>query len=180
MFIDLKASTTIAEQVGHYKFSQMIQDCFKDISVVQTYRAEVYQYVGDEVVLTWSPHDGLMRNNYVHAFFAFKNVLESKRRYYEARYGIFPEFKAGAHIGECTITEVGELKREICYHGDTLNTTGRIEKLCNDYEADLLISEDLEIETDKLIYFNKEEVGTFELRGKEEKVKLFKITRHGS
>jgi adenylate cyclase len=62
MFLDLKASTTIAEKIGHYKFSLLIQDCFSDISVVERYEAEVYQYVGDEVVLTWKAKQDLKRS----------------------------------------------------------------------------------------------------------------------
>ncbi|MHC4457755.1 MAG: adenylate/guanylate cyclase domain-containing protein, partial [Planctomycetota bacterium] len=54
MFMDLKSSTTYAEKLGHIKYSQFIQDCFFDITdVITKYDAKIYQYVGDEVVLSW-------------------------------------------------------------------------------------------------------------------------------
>lgn len=175
MFLDLKASTTIAEKIGHYKFSQLIQDCFLDLSVVEKFDAEVYQYVGDEVVLTWKINKGLKKQRYLQAFFAFKEKLKSKEKYYQKKYGVIPEFKAGANAGMCMVTEVGELKREICYHGDTLNTAARIEALCNEYDADFMISEFLFQKTEKIKSYNFEEAGNLELRGKVNKVKVYKV-----
>ena len=54
MFLDMKSSTTIAEQLGHVRFYTLLNELFHEISqpVLQT-KAEIYQYVGDEVVLTW-------------------------------------------------------------------------------------------------------------------------------
>jgi len=179
MFIDLKYSTTIAEEIGHYMFSCLIQDCFRDLSVIQKYNAEVYQYVGDEVVISWDAKSGLEKNNYLKAFYAFKDVLESRRQYYEKSYGLFPYFKAGANLGLCTVTEVGELKRDICYHGDTLNTASRIEGLCNFYKAELLISEYLVRESEFKNEFTIEESGCVELRGKSKKVGLYKVALNG-
>jgi adenylate cyclase len=54
MFIDLQSSTQIAEELGHIKYSQLLQDCFNDLGVTSKYYAQIYQYVGDEAVLTWS------------------------------------------------------------------------------------------------------------------------------
>ena len=53
MFVDLNSSTTIAEKLGHLAYSSFIKDCFFDLAVVQHYNAQIYQYVGDEAVLTW-------------------------------------------------------------------------------------------------------------------------------
>ena len=53
MFLDLQSSTSIDEQLGHLKYSQLIQDCFYDLNMIlNRYNAEIYQYVGDEAVLT--------------------------------------------------------------------------------------------------------------------------------
>ena len=44
MFMDLKSSTTTAEQLGHLKYSAFIRDCFSDINeVLYPFRAQVYQ-----------------------------------------------------------------------------------------------------------------------------------------
>jgi adenylate cyclase len=71
MFMDLKSSTTFAEKLGHIKYSQFIQDCFFDITdIITKYDAEIYQYVGDEVVLSWSIEEGIEQGHCIKTFFA--------------------------------------------------------------------------------------------------------------
>ena len=76
-------------------------------------------------------------------YFAFKGRIDDKTGYYQETYGLVPEFKAGVNIGIATVTEVGDIKREIAYHGDVLNTAARIQGVCNQYGKKLLISEHL-------------------------------------
>ena len=114
MFLDLKDSTTIAEQLGHHKYSQFIQDCFFDLNeVVLDHDAEIYQYVGDEAVLSWPYKKGLANNNCLGLFFSFQHQLESRKVYYLEKYGIYPEFKAGLHGGTLMVAEVGSVKKEL-------------------------------------------------------------------
>lgn len=64
MFLDLKSSTTIAENLGHNKYSQFIRNCIQDLNdTVVKYHAQIYQYVGDEVVLYWKVKQGLNNLN---------------------------------------------------------------------------------------------------------------------
>lgn len=175
MFLDLKSSTTIAEEIGHIKYSRLIQDCFQDLDVVEKYFAEVYQYVGDEAVLTWETKNGLMNSNCLRAFFDFKERLSERSDYYMKQYGIVPEFKAGLNIGKITVAEVGEIKREIAYHGDTINTAARIQGQCNELEKSLLISEDLKDELNKDTKFSSVHVGDILLKGKARKVNIYSI-----
>jgi len=98
MFVDLKDSTKIAEQLGHETYSRFIQECFKDLnSVLRKYDAEVYQYVGDEAVISWVNKRGFKNNNCINLFFAFQNGLLNRSEYYLSEYGYQPEFKAGVH-----------------------------------------------------------------------------------
>lgn len=175
MFIDLKDSAKIAEQIGHMKFSQFIKDCFSDLSVVDRFRAEIYQFVGDEVVLTWCNETAFRKNNYLKAFYAFKNELKNKSSYYLDNYGIEPYFKAGVHAGLIVTTEVGDLKREISYHGDTINTAARIQGLCNQLNADLLISEEVLNLTPDKDQYNFIDQGLNDLKGKKESARVFKV-----
>ena len=53
MFLDLKSSTTLAERLGLENYYALLNDFFHEISEpVRTTGAEIYQYVGDEVVFT--------------------------------------------------------------------------------------------------------------------------------
>jgi adenylate cyclase len=144
MFLDLKSSTSIAEKIGHMKYSELIRDCFIDVNeVAKKYRAEIYQYVGDEVVMHWLSSGFNNKITVVQCFFEIKFRLESKQEFYLKKYGLLPEFKAGAHLGIVTAVEVGSIKREVAYHGDTMNVTSRIEGKTKEFHANLLISKNL-------------------------------------
>ncbi|UOY07868.1 adenylate/guanylate cyclase domain-containing protein [Muricauda sp. SCSIO 64092] len=176
MFLDLKSSTAIAEQLGHLKYSQLIQDCFYDLNeVVPNYDAEIYQYVGDEAVLSWPYEKGLSNNNCVKLFFAFKQKLSTKKDYYTNKYGAFPEFKAGLHGGVLMVAEVGVVKKEVAYHGDVINTSARIQAECNSYKVPILISEKLLKDLISDDFFSTKYLGDVLLKGKQKKVNIHTV-----
>lgn len=177
MFLDMKSSTTIAEKLGHIQISRLIQDCFTDLSIVRDYKAEIYQYVGDEAVLSWSLENGLENSNCIKAYFAFQNLLERRGENYKKKYGLIPFFKAGLNVGDVTLAEVGQIKREIAFHGDTLNTAARIEGMCNEYNKNLLLSQSLKDMLKDQEDFQIDEVGEFLLRGKTKASKIYSIEK---
>jgi adenylate cyclase len=177
LFLDLKSSTTHAERLGHNRYSSLIQDCFRDLAVALEHRAEVYQYVGDEAVLSWEARTGLDDLNCLRAFYRFRGQLRARAHHYESRYGFVPEFKAGGNIGEVTGVEVGEIKREIAFHGDVLNTAARIQALCNQYGEELLISEYLHKALPSCADFTFSPMGTMQLRGRQLPVEVYAVRR---
>lgn len=179
MFLDLKDSTNHAEKLGHIKYSKMIQDCFNDLGVVVENEAEIYQYVGDEVVLTWSLQDGLRNQNCIKAYFNFNQLLDKKKDYYKGAYNIVPRFKAGLNSGIVTVAEVGKYKKEIAYHGDTINTAARIQGKCNELEQKLLISENLKTKLNNTD-FVFDNLGSIELKGKESQLLLYAVHQANS
>lgn len=172
MFLDLQSSTTHAENLGHITYSKMIQDCFNDLGVVIENESEIYQYVGDEAILTWKIHDGLRNQNCIQAYYSFKKQLEKRQDHYIKAYGFLPHFKAGLNSGIVTVTEVGKYKKEIAYHGDTINVAARIQAKCNELNQELLVSGNLvaQLHT-KNTAFAK--IASVALRGKEEKVLVY-------
>jgi adenylate cyclase len=180
MFLDLKGSTTHAERLGHVKFSRLIQDCFIDLSVVIDHQAQIYQYVGDEAILFWDVAAGLENASCIRAFFRYTDRLESRAGYYQSQYGVLPVFKAGIHVGSAMVLEVGEIKREISYLGDLLNTAARIQGECNRLGENLLVSESLrgrlgEIPDD----LSMTPIGKIELKGRTESVGILSVRREG-
>jgi adenylate cyclase len=177
MFMDLQGSTTIAERLGHNKYSQLMQNCFHDLTdIVIKYKASIYQYVGDEVVLTWDIKRGLHNLNCIKAYFSFERKLKSRENFYLKNFDTVPFFKCGVDCGEVTVAEIGEIKREIAYHGDVLNTAARIEKKCTPLKKKMIISEYLEKELpENMDGFSKELIGEIELKGRKGKINLFSI-----
>jgi adenylate cyclase len=174
--MDLKDSTSIAEKLGHIKYSQLLQDCYFDLTeLVIKYHAQIYQYVGDEVVLTWETEEGFLDNNCIKVFFAFDKLIKNKSEYYSRNYKLIPEFKAGLNNGDVTVAEIGEIKKELAYHGDVLNTAARIQEKCNDFQKRLLISESMKLQLKKQIEFNCELMGNVKLKGKENAINLYDV-----
>ena len=144
MFLDMKSSTTIAEELGNIRYFDLLRDYYDELSEsIILHKGEVYQYVGDEIVISWNLEAGLENDNCVKCFFSMKEALERNKDVYEKKYNFFPTFKAGLHFGPVTTGEIGALKKEIFYTGDVLNVTSRIQNLCNTYQMDLVISEEL-------------------------------------
>lgn len=176
MFIDLQSSTTIAEEIEHYKYSKLIQDCFFDLNkLVNRYDGEIYQYVGDEVVISWKHRKGLRQNNCIELYFAFNKLLKRRSKYYLKRYKLEPFFKAGVHGGKLIITEVGSIKKELAFHGDVINTTARIQDECNKYDEALLISEELLNKMKLKPKYTARVIGDLLLKGKQESLKIVAI-----
>jgi len=176
MFIDLKSSTTYAEKLGHIKYSRLIQDCLSDLNIsASKHKAEIYQYVGDEAVVTWTLEKGLKNSNYLKFYFDFQERITQRADYYKNEYDMVPEFKAGVNGGKITATEVGDIKREIAYHGDVINTAARIQGVCNSYDRKLLVSEFLAERINADNNYINEEIGSITLKGKEIPVSIYSV-----
>lgn len=176
MFLDMKSSTTIAESLGHIKYFKMLSDYYSDLTdPVIKYSGEIYQYVGDEMVVSWKLKNGFQNNNCIKCFFAMKEAIKKQASKYNEKFGLVPSFKAGFHLGKVTTGEIGVIKKDIIFTGDVLNTTARIQSLCNDYRVDILISGELIKKLDLGSQFRSKALGVTELRGKDEKLELYTI-----
>jgi adenylate cyclase len=173
MFVDLMASTTLAEKLGNEKYHSLLKDFFADITnAVLFNKGEIYQYVGDEVVISWKLTNGIQDNHCLQCFFDMREAIEAKKEKYEGKFGLAPDFKAGLHYGNVMAGEVGIIKRDITFSGDVLNTAARIQSKCNEYHVKILSSDEL---LDLLPYqrfFKKTPLGNIELKGKGQKVAL--------
>ena len=178
MFLDLRGATTIAEQLGEGDYFNFIKDVFKDATPeILRSKGEIYQYVGDEIVISWKKEAGTLNANCLQCFFDIQRRLLDNASYYRGKYdGIVPEFKAGLHFGFVMVGEIGIVKRDIAYSGDVLNTAARIQAKCNELGVNILISKNL---LNKLGYlpklFNPRELGEIALKGKQESVMLYTV-----
>jgi adenylate cyclase len=178
MFLDMKSSTTIAEKLGHIRYFELLKEYYADLSdPIIDYEGDVYQYVGDEIIISWEYEQGIRNNNCLRCFFAMKEELQKQANHYQRKFGLLPTFKAGIHLGKVTTGEIGVLKKDIIFTGDVLNATARIQGLCNTYEVDILVSAGLLKKLDLDAEFEARSLGRNELRGKEENLELYTILR---
>jgi adenylate cyclase len=176
MFLDIKSSTTLAERLGLENYYSLLNDFFHEISEpVRSTNAEIYQYIGDEVVLTWKTKEGIVDSNCLKIFFEIREKVYANRKYYRSKYGAIPEFKAGVHIGEVISAQIGDIKREIVYNGDVLNTSARIQEQCNVLKHELLLSGNLLKKLDIENEYIAEKLDTIKLRGKENLIEIYSL-----
>lgn len=176
MFIDMNSSTSLAEKLGPHQYHLLLNDFFKDISsAIANTQGEIYQYVGDEVVVTWSMKDGIRKNNCVRCFFEIERNIARLKPLYEKNYGIRPDFKAGLHGGRVITAEVGQIKSDIVFHGDVVNTCERILSQCHPLNKKILVSEYVIRNLNLLPYYEAEFVNAIRLKGKGMEMGLYTI-----
>ncbi len=174
MFVDIRDATTIAEDIGEEKYFNFLKDFFNHIApAIQTTYGEVYQYVGDEVVLTWKMKKGLRNANTLQCFYKMRDDIKKRDTYYQEIYGHTPTFKVGLHCGSVMVGELGKIKKDIAFSGDVLNTTARIQAQCNAKGVDILASKRFSELAYQLPSSVKiKQLGGEKLKGKTEEVSL--------
>lgn len=178
LFLDLKSSSVMAEKLGHKKYSRMLQACYKDLSeLVIKYRGAIYQFVGDEAVITWKSKNKNDYENSVSLFYAFTNYLKQRTEFFESEFGIKPEFKGAINAGQVMTAEVGGyLKSEIAHHGDVLNTTARMLELAKSFPNQLIVSSRVKENLKKYDKYQIVSQGKIKLRGKNNSKNIYLIS----
>jgi adenylate cyclase len=181
MFLDLKGSTRLADGMEADRYFAFLHRYFTQMSepILET-DAEIYQYVGDEVVLTWRMQSGLTEASCIRAYFLIEDRMRAHREQFLREFGVAPEFKAGVHAGEVITAQIGELKSEIVYNGDVLNVTARIQAACNELGHRLLVSAELMEQLTLGPDLEVEHLGPITLRGKDEAVPLCAVTKRNA
>lgn len=183
MFLDISDATTIAEQLGHRRFFSLLKDFYSDIAdPILNCRGEIYQYVGDEITVSWPKPCGAkegMRS--LDCFFLIEEVMGRMTDKYQQKYGFIPSFKAALHFGSVIVGEMGVVKREIVYSGDLLNTAARIMEQCKHYKQKLIVSQEVVdvMPPEMSARYRLTLLGNLVLRGKKHSIRLFGITRLG-
>lgn len=174
MFLDLKDSTPIAEQLGHVRYFSFIKDFIYYVSsAVLENDGHIYQYVGDEVVVTWK----YRKRNIVKAVntvILARRIIQGVSDYFRRKYGIAPEFRVGLHTGEVTMGEIGVIKKDIAISGEAMNITARIRTACGELNQKFIVSQDF-FESNVLKSWQGESLGEISLKGVEEPLKLYAL-----
>jgi adenylate cyclase len=174
MFVDLKDSTPIAEKLGHVENFKFIRDFIFDVSMaIIEHDGRIYQYVGDEIVVSWLFTKRNAKKSIKAIIDARKN-LQNHGNYFRNNYDIIPEFRVGLHIGEVTVGQIGVIKKDLAMSGDTMNTTARIRNACNELNQKFLMSKDF-MDNSGLKEWQGESMGIIYLKGKSDGVELFSI-----
>jgi adenylate cyclase len=112
----------------------------------------------------------------VRACFNALEQLDERSDAYIRDFGLRANFRAALHCGPVVIGELGTIKMEIAFLGDTMNTAARLQQACRDIGHRVLASAAL---VERLAALPpgiaKRSIGRLRLRGKESEIELYAL-----
>ena len=178
LFLDLEGSTRLAERLGSARYFELLRRFVDDLTEpVVDAEGEIYQYAGDEVVITWRSEAGVRDANCVRCFFAIRDAVAREAPRYERDFGAVPRFRGGLHGGTVTAGELGDLRQQIVFVGDILNTAARLEEYAKRAGLDLVASGALLERVTLPAGVGSARCGELSLRGKEAPVAAYRLTQ---
>jgi adenylate cyclase len=176
MFVKVVDAKKIMLELGPKRLHEFLNDLFYDYtSPIVNNRGIIYEYIEDLTVITWSIDKGLRKANCIRTYFDIQESINNNKEKYLEKYGFIPRIEAGLHTGSVVRAEIGEVKTQIVFHGDTMNTTARILDKCRELKLSLMASDQLIRMIGLPRIYSKKSVGEIELRGKQDPLKLFEV-----
>ena len=177
LFLDLDGSTRLAEELGSARYFELLRRFVDELTEpVLEAEGEIYQYAGDEVVITWRMEAGRRDANCVRCFFDIRATVARHADRYTRDFGTVPRFRAGLHGGTVTGGELGDLRQQIVFVGDILNTAARLEEYAKRSSLDLIVSGALLERLALPPGVRAARCGELALRGKEARVDAYSLT----
>lgn len=144
LMVDMKASTAATERLGDLQFHQLLNMFFRDVAdAAYDHGAEIHKYIGDEAILTWPEGNAIHGARCALCPFGIARRIERGANDYLRQFGFVPAFRAALHVGDIVAGEMGAMKREIAFIGDTLNTASRLLDVARDSGHDIVLSGEL-------------------------------------
>ena len=174
LFVDVVGSTAIAERLGALEAHRFLAAVFSAVAEpIEQCRGEIHQYVGDEIVITWVEADGIVDARALRCFFAMRAALTADANRFVQRFGVPPDLRAALHVGEVIAGEVGQVRRAIVFHGDVMNTTGRLEQATREVGCFFIASAQALASLAPPAGIRTYDLGALALRGRVEPINAF-------
>lgn len=110
-------------------------------------------------MISWKEKSGLKNMNCLRAYLYVKYEIRKQREKYLAKYNIVPEFTTCLHMGNIIVGEIGEVKSQVVFSGETLAELQKLKKNGTSLNKKLIISQSLIERIDLPDIYEKEEIG---------------------
>lgn len=175
MFADVVGSVGLARELGSIKFHAMLNQLFFELAApIEQHFGTIRRYIGDEVMVTW-PLRSAAGAEPVQCAIDMLERVERRAPQFEDSFGSVPRLRIAMHCGPVVVGEMGDLKREIVYTGDTVNTTARIEGMAKELGAELVISAAVAESVGIPAGVSTRPLGSFTLKGRDEPIDLHAV-----
>ncbi len=173
LFSDIRGYTRLSESLTPKENFEFINDYLKLVApIIKKNGGFIDKYIGDGLM-------ALFPNQSYQALQAALEILHAiKKQNTEDEFSLLDDLKIGIGLntGKVLIGIVGEENRlNATVIGDTVNTAARIQNMTKDIKTNLLLSESTFEAFSSAEKENIEYVGEFNITGKNEKVKLYKV-----
>ena len=176
LFIDVVGSTPLAERLGPDAVHQFLNRVFLLASdPIDDHGGEIYQYVGDEMVITWTEGNGAPGARPLRCFAAIEAALDKAAPEFAQLFGVAPRVRGALHAGSVIVGEVGGSKRDIVFHGDVMNTTARLEQVARELERRLVVSADAMSRLAGADSYPVEDLGERAVRGRARPIQVYAV-----
>lgn len=167
LFVDIAGSTTLAERLGGLGIHRFLDQTFRSLTgPIIDCRGEVLNYVGDEIIVTWSEASGAVDCRPLRCFLAMRDTLQKLRSRFEKEFGVAPRIRGSLHFGPVIVGEIGDIKRAIVFNGDVMNTAARLEELSRNVEGGFVASRAAIDRFKSALPAPLQDLGVREIRGK--------------
>jgi adenylate cyclase len=172
LLLDIVGSTAIAERLGPERFLAFLDRWIHALTEpLLASGGRIYRYVGDEVILTWTWTPGAPERALAFTL-AAADAIAADVEAWRRDFGAAPRTRAALHAGPVVAGEIGDIKREIAFLGDTLNTAARIAEEARRHDALVLASAEALAGATLPEGLERADLGPVALRGKAEPVAL--------
>jgi adenylate cyclase len=177
LFADLAGSTALAERLGDLAFHRYLDDLFCELAEpIARHRGRIYRYVGDEVIVTWKDRgDGRAVADALACVRACQALTRRRARHFDTAYGAPPRLRYALHAGPVVTGKMGDMKREIVFLGDTVNTAARLEETARRHDCDLVVSDAVLSRLEGAPELPARPLPQAAIRGKAERVAVYAI-----
>jgi len=176
LMLDIVGSTAVAERLGPERFLAFLNRWIHVLTEpLLATKGRIYRYVGDEAILTWEWTAGAAERALAFAVDA-THAVAADAEIWKRDFGEIPRMRIALHGGPVIAGEMGDLKREITFLGDTLNTAARIAGVARNHNALVLASAGAIDGAALPAGLDRRDLGPVALRGKAEPVALVELT----
>ena len=178
MFTDISDFTKLSEGLEPKEVLNLLSEYqTKMVAAVFQNGGSVDKFIGDSVMATFGTPVS-RGNDAQNALNCIRQMQISMREWEKERSeSDMPAIKhrVGVHYGSCFVGNVGSEDRvEFTVIGDTVNVASRICEACKEVKSDVLISDEVKLRLSENL--PTEEVKNFEVRGRDKKITLHKLT----
>jgi adenylate cyclase len=176
LFVDIAGSTGLAERLGGIAIHRFLDRTFRLLTIaVVDYRGEIFDYVGDEMIVTWRERDGAIDWRPLRCFLAMRDELSRASSQFEQEFGAAPRIRGSLHFGPVIVGEIGDIKRAIVFNGDVMNTVARLEELSRGVDGGFLASRAAVDQFASKPPFAVLDLGRLPIRGRADGIDVFGI-----